>query len=118
MGTLLRRKHFIILALSPAGPAAMTPDVREGVCFVVATSALSLPRHDGDPAPVDGDGRAAPRWISRRSAASRSFPPIMRAYTSIVMLDTSWPSLPCTLFGSMPLPIRKVACVCLSSWKS
>lgn len=38
----------------------MTPDVREGVCFVVATSALSLPRHDGDPAPVDGDGRARP----------------------------------------------------------
>lgn len=39
-------------------------------------------------------GAPAPRWISRRSAASRSFPPIMRAYTSIVMLDTSWPSLP------------------------
>lgn len=38
----------------------MTSDVREGVCFVVATSAPSLPRHDGDPAPVDGDGRARP----------------------------------------------------------
>ena len=38
----------------------MTSDVREGVCFVVATSAPSLPRHDGDPAPVDGDGRVRP----------------------------------------------------------
>lgn len=36
----------------------MIPDVREGVRFVVAMSALSLPRHDGDSAPVDGDGRA------------------------------------------------------------
>lgn len=63
-------------------------------------------------------GAPAPRWISRKSAASRSFPPIMCAYPSIVMLDTSRPSLPRTLFGSMPLPIRKVACVCFSSWKS
>ena len=38
----------------------MIPDVREGVRFVVAMSALSLPRHDGDSAPVDGDGRARP----------------------------------------------------------
>ena len=32
----------------------------KGVRFVVAMSALSLPRHDGDSAPIDGDGRARP----------------------------------------------------------
>lgn len=38
----------------------MTSDVRKGALFVVAMSALSLPRHDGDSAPVDGNGRARP----------------------------------------------------------
>ena len=47
-------------ALSLAGSVAMISDVREGVRFVVAMSALSLPRHDGDSAPIDGDGRARP----------------------------------------------------------
>ena len=38
----------------------MTSVVREGARFVMAMPILSLPRHDGDPAPVDGDGRARP----------------------------------------------------------
>ena len=50
----------------------MTSVVREGACFVMAMPALSLPRHDGEPAPVTGDGRARPRWISRSSAAEET----------------------------------------------
>lgn len=56
----------------------MTSDVREGVCFVVATSAPSLPRHDGDPAPVDGDGRARPALdLQEIGGRGRRDPPLL-----------------------------------------